>query len=63
MGEEPEAGGTVSRMAVGTAGSMAKEKKISVENRTGTPGSPMTPLRLLLQRPPSRKSRRKIIKK
>jgi hypothetical protein len=63
MREESEAVETVSRMAVVTAGSMAKEKKISVENRTGTPGSRMTFLRLLLQRPPFRRSRRRIIKK
>ena len=63
MREESEVVETVSRMAVVTAGSMAKEKKLSVEKWTGTPGSRMTFLRLPLQRPPFRRSRRKTIKK
>jgi len=63
MREEPGVAGRFAGKCSVTAGSMAKEKKISVENRTGTPGSRMTFLRLLLQRPPFRRLRRRIIEK
>jgi hypothetical protein len=63
MKEEPGVAGRFAGKCSVTAGSMAKEKKISVEKWTGTPGSRMTFLRLLLQRPPFRRSRRRIIKK
>jgi hypothetical protein len=63
MREEPGVAGRFAGKCSVTAGSMAREKKISVENRTGNPGSLMTSHRLPLRRPPFRRSRRRIIEK